>query len=259
SIHLPQTFVSDRFVWSFCQYGVYTAASDYRRSRTLTSRQECQKLGVDLYDEHLWARIWSLHVQPKLRFFLWKIIHDILPTFHALQSRHLDVSSLFPVCNDAEESISHLFFSCSVAQQLSIRIGGAEFTSTAINLTIFLRRVLQADSAKAIQLTYFWWRLWKSRNFVVFESYQHSIETLQRQFLHRWTEGFNSTQLSDYNTLTGFCYHMHDLKLQLPALFPRLRCGRFWWKQQLGQIHKVIAMGQQVLWCKEQEVCSSQQ
>ncbi|CAN0907795.1 hypothetical protein LINGRAHAP2_LOCUS24991 [Linum grandiflorum] len=194
SIPLPQTFVSDRFVWSFCRDGKYTAASGYRLSHTLASQREGRKFGVELHDEHLWARLWSLNIQPKLRFFLWKIVHGILPTFDALQSRHLDVPSLCPVCNGADESITHLFISCVVAKQLSLLIDDTEFTNTTVNPVTYLRRMLQADLTKATRLIYFWWRLWKSRNTVVFESYQHSIDTLRRQFLHQWNEGFNSTE-----------------------------------------------------------------
>ncbi|CAN0876708.1 Putative ribonuclease H protein At1g65750 [Linum grandiflorum] len=122
SIPLSQTFVSDQFVWSFCRNGIYSASSGYRLSRTLASDHEHLKSGAELHDEQLWARIWNLQVQPKLRFFLWKIVHGILPTSDALQSRHLEIPSLCPVCSDAEESISHLFFSCSEAKRLAIII-----------------------------------------------------------------------------------------------------------------------------------------
>ncbi|CAN0917711.1 hypothetical protein LINGRAHAP2_LOCUS30470 [Linum grandiflorum] len=61
------------------------------------------KSGVELHDEQLWARIWNLQIHPKLRFFLWKVVHGILPTFDALQSRQLEIASLCPVCNEAAE------------------------------------------------------------------------------------------------------------------------------------------------------------
>ncbi|CAN1226181.1 LINE-1 retrotransposable element ORF2 protein [Linum grandiflorum] len=194
SIPLSQTFVSDRFVWRFCRNGIYSASSGYRLSRTLASNKETQLSGVNLYDEQLWARIWSLQVQPKLRFFLWKVVHGILPTSDALQSRHLDIPSLCPVCHAANESISHLFVSCAVAKQLSLIIDATEFTSSPTNPIIMLRCFLQTNSSKAIQLTFFWWRLWKSRNTVVFEAFQYSIDTLRRQFHHQWTESYNSFQ-----------------------------------------------------------------
>ncbi|CAN0899642.1 Uncharacterized mitochondrial protein AtMg00310 [Linum grandiflorum] len=193
SIPLPQTFVSDKFVWSLCRNGIYSASSGYRLSRDLASDHVHPKFGVELHDEQLWARIWSLPIQPKLRFFLWKIVHGILPTSDALQSRQLEIPSICPVCNDAAESIFYLFFSCSVAKRLAIKIDATEFIIST-NPVILLRRLLLHDSPKAIKLTLFWWRLWKSRNTVVFEAFQHSIDTLFRQFTHQWCEGSNSSQ-----------------------------------------------------------------
>ncbi|CAN0856618.1 Uncharacterized mitochondrial protein AtMg00310 [Linum grandiflorum] len=198
SIPLPQTFVSNQFIWHFCHNGIYSAASGYRLSRSLVYSQEQQNIGVDLYDEHLWTRIWSLPVQPKLRFFLWKIVHGILPTSDALQYRHLDIPSLCPVCYETDESISHLFTSCNVAKRLAVSIDTTTFTLSASHPIIMLRRFLDHDSSMAIKLTYFWWRLWKSRNTVVFEAYQNSIDILRHQFLHQWSEGHNSIQRSQH-------------------------------------------------------------
>ncbi|CAN0901108.1 Putative ribonuclease H protein At1g65750 [Linum grandiflorum] len=204
SIPLPQTFVYDRFIWHFCQNGIYSAASGYRLSQSLKWSQAQQFIGVDLADEHLWSRIWSLPVQPKLRFFLWKIIHGILPTLDALQYRHLDTSSLCPVCSVTTESISHLFTSCIVATQLAASIDSTIFILSTSHPIIMLRRFLDHDPSMAIKLTYFWWRLWKSRNTLVFEAYQHSIDILRHQFLHQWSEGHNtirSSQQLDRHTL----------------------------------------------------------
>ncbi|CAN0900718.1 hypothetical protein LINGRAHAP2_LOCUS21001 [Linum grandiflorum] len=146
-------------------------------------------LGPFIHDSRLWAKVWSLPLQPKLRFFLWKLIHDILPTSEALLHRGIEMDSLCPVCGMCPETISHLFFSCTIAQTLSSSLGCNNFTDHDQHPVIFLRSLLESDLREAVKLTYFWWRLWKSRNLVVFEGFQYTIEVLQRQFLHHWIEG----------------------------------------------------------------------
>ncbi|CAN0904758.1 hypothetical protein LINGRAHAP2_LOCUS23282 [Linum grandiflorum] len=117
TISLPQAYVSDRFVWSYCRDGIYTAASGYGLSKTLAFQKERQKFGAEIHDERLWERLWNLQVQPKLRFFLWKIIHGIFPIADALHAHDMDVSLSCPICNQANETISHFLFTCPVARQ----------------------------------------------------------------------------------------------------------------------------------------------
>ncbi|CAN0904823.1 hypothetical protein LINGRAHAP2_LOCUS23318 [Linum grandiflorum] len=126
--------------------------------------------------------------------FLWKIIHGILPTTDALRLRNMDVPSACPVCDFTDETISHLFVSCPAANQLALALGCGDFTREEVNPADFWRQLEQAEPIQTIKLIYFWWRVWKSRNVVVFENYQHSIDVLRRQFLHQWTEAMKSTQ-----------------------------------------------------------------
>ncbi|CAN0921549.1 Uncharacterized mitochondrial protein AtMg00310 [Linum grandiflorum] len=189
SIPLPQVWVPDRFVWLQSRDGEYTAASGYRFTRMSLTSPRLPTAGPSIHDSRLWAKVWSLPIQPKLRFFLWKLIHGILPTSDALIHRRIDVDSRCPVCGISLETISHLFFSCIVAQTLASSLGCTSFIGLDRHPIIFLRSLLETDVPQTVKLTYFWWRLWKSRNLVVFEGYQYTIEVLQRQFLDHWIEG----------------------------------------------------------------------
>ncbi|GJW51150.1 RNA-directed DNA polymerase, eukaryota [Tanacetum coccineum] len=54
----------------------------------------------------------------KVNVLAWKICLDRLPTRLNLSSRGLDIPSILcPLCNEAVESTSHLFFSCPLARQ----------------------------------------------------------------------------------------------------------------------------------------------
>ncbi|CAN1240044.1 Uncharacterized mitochondrial protein AtMg00310, partial [Linum grandiflorum] len=192
SIPLPQIWVPDCFVWTHSRNGEYSAPSGYRFARMALDPPRFPKAGPAIHDSRLWAKVWSLPIQPKLRFFLWKIIQGILPTFDALRQRGVDVDHRCPVCSNSDETLSHLLFSCLVTKSLTSSLGSDTFTCSNSHPVIFLRSLLQTDLRQAVKLTYFWWRLWKSRNIVVFEGYKYSIDVLRRQFLHHWTEGIQA-------------------------------------------------------------------
>lgn len=46
-------------------------------------------------DGDCWTWVWKLGVTPRIKFFLWKLLHDILPTKNNLVGRYVDVD---PVC-----------------------------------------------------------------------------------------------------------------------------------------------------------------
>ncbi|CAN0905436.1 hypothetical protein LINGRAHAP2_LOCUS23667 [Linum grandiflorum] len=163
SIPLSQTWVPDRFVWSPSRTGEYTAASGYQFARMSLVSPHASKSGPAIHDSRLWAKIWSLPIQPKLRFFLWKIVHDILPTANTLLQRGVDIEPWCPVCCTSDDTTSHLFFSCIVSRNLALSLRCESFTGVDRHLVIYLRTLIETDVTQAVKLTYFWWRIWKSR------------------------------------------------------------------------------------------------
>ncbi|CAN0906504.1 hypothetical protein LINGRAHAP2_LOCUS24300 [Linum grandiflorum] len=95
SIPLPQVWVPDCFIWSQSRNGEYTAASGYRFARMSIPPPRSPTLGPYIHDSRLWTKVWSLSLQPKLRFFLRKLIHDILPASEALIHRRIEMDSFF--------------------------------------------------------------------------------------------------------------------------------------------------------------------
>ncbi|GJZ65979.1 RNA-directed DNA polymerase, eukaryota, partial [Tanacetum coccineum] len=62
---------------------------------------------------------WVKVVQIKINIFAWKVCLDKLPTRLNLSLRGIDIRSIVcPNCSLADESCSHLFFSCSMARLL---------------------------------------------------------------------------------------------------------------------------------------------
>lgn len=72
-IFIPSSVMADKQVWGLSPDGVYSV-----------------RLGARLAQDHvkfLW--IWDLPIPPKIKFFLWKICMDGLPTKTRLEKSHV--------------------------------------------------------------------------------------------------------------------------------------------------------------------------
>lgn len=74
SIPIPQRSTRDRLVWSSSITGIYTAKEGYRfwQKQANDSHNIQQSRG--------WQKIWSLLIPHKIKIFIWRFCHNILPT-----------------------------------------------------------------------------------------------------------------------------------------------------------------------------------
>ncbi|GMN66693.1 hypothetical protein TIFTF001_035757 [Ficus carica] len=60
--------------------------------------------------------MWSLPIPSKVRLFVWRAFHEILPTMVSLRHRGIDCDIICPRCKDVMESTSHAIFNCLTSQ-----------------------------------------------------------------------------------------------------------------------------------------------
>lgn len=65
-----------------------------------------------------WSQIWKLRTPYKVRLFVWKICHKILPTKILLAIRLNSVIKSCSLCHTGEENIDHLFWSCPLSKEV---------------------------------------------------------------------------------------------------------------------------------------------
>ncbi|GJT99329.1 RNA-directed DNA polymerase, eukaryota [Tanacetum coccineum] len=66
---------------------------------------------------------WVKEVPIKINILAWKISLDRLATHANFLARGLEIPSiLYPLCNEAVESSSHIFFSCSLSRQVMFKV-----------------------------------------------------------------------------------------------------------------------------------------
>ena len=92
--------------------------------------------------------LWKLKIPSKVKIFIWRALHGILPLKCILVNRHIGTSGECPICRSGPEDIRHLLFQCPVALDLWGALGLDGIIGEAIHedragsviLEILLRR-----------------------------------------------------------------------------------------------------------------------
>ena len=87
----------DRLMWKYSRIAYKLLTEDF-----LGSQQFQQERKV-------WTTIWKAHVPLRIINFVWKLLHDRLPTKATLHNRGINNDETCPLCNAEEETPTHLF------------------------------------------------------------------------------------------------------------------------------------------------------
>ncbi|XVF41198.1 hypothetical protein PTKIN_Ptkin01aG0260900 [Pterospermum kingtungense] len=68
-------------------------------------------------EKSIWRKVWSCSLPKKVKAFLWKILHGILPTAKNLEDRGVPMDSLCAQCNTEVETGLHAIRVCPVSMQ----------------------------------------------------------------------------------------------------------------------------------------------
>ncbi|CAN1172032.1 Putative ribonuclease H protein At1g65750 [Linum perenne] len=208
SIPLPFFEVQDGISWQFSNSGAYTVTSGYELLSEIPIQEE--EFGPSPIDEKLWKEVWSLETQPKLKAFLWKLFHGILPTRTALKKKIKDLPDFCPVCWKYEETIEHLLMYCILASKLATITGIPLNSFKGPNIVIAWREIMQKRVVSPQKVLIFWWRLWKSRNEVIFNFKQIHPKILKECFEAHLKEqeairNLARTQPTNQHHITDLC------------------------------------------------------
>ncbi|GLT48804.1 hypothetical protein SLA2020_224030 [Shorea laevis] len=193
----------DRLIWQHATNGRFTVKSPYRYAWDAV-------YGLNFNDFNdlmklVWKAVWLMDTLPKIKHFLWKFIWEILPTRVALQGHRVEVDSSCCICEQAEESMHHFFFSCP----WSARVWTSScpfFNNSNIKadsyLDDFLNSFLALNSKERERVAVTLWSIWNNRNSCLF---QHRCS--QPRFTVTWI----SKYIKEYTTATAV-----DDQIKLP-------------------------------------------
>ena len=110
SIPLAANRKENKLIWVPNAKGVFTTKSAYKVSNPHPNQ-------ISLSDQ-MWKKIWKIKVPERVRMLLWRITTYTIPVKEVLGQRlELDNQECV-LCQDGQETISHLFFHCPMARAI---------------------------------------------------------------------------------------------------------------------------------------------
>ncbi|KAL4388633.1 hypothetical protein GQ457_09G012260 [Hibiscus cannabinus] len=172
SIPIGGPLVKDSLIWAASIDGGYSV----RSGKSCTDPSPRVAL---IENKGLWRSIWGLKVLSKIRSFMWKLCHNIVPTKGILARRFhgaFRASDCCPRCGNEVESIEHLVFFCPFAQDVW-RASSFSYSPSPLGFPGFskwwekifeFRNFGNFEDGSAL-IAFLLWAMWKSRNGFVFE------------------------------------------------------------------------------------------
>ena len=110
-IHLTASLAEDTAFWAKNPNGEFTAKS------ALFTNQSARFSYPGPFPSNSWKKLWSLKKKKneKLKFFLWKIAWDVIPSKDFLHKIIQDLDPTCPHCQFNHESSIHILFECTFA------------------------------------------------------------------------------------------------------------------------------------------------
>ena len=124
-------------------------------------------------------------VLPKLKHFIWRLLSLANGTNTRLQTRGIAIDTQCPRCSNHPESVNHLFFTCPLSVQTwrSNQVTLGFSSSLTDDLETNMRFIFNLQSLPQLNpeqklVTPFWmlWKIWKSRNNLIFNSVTINLE-----------------------------------------------------------------------------------
>lgn len=166
--------VVDRDIWAYTPQGAYTVKSGYVLASKMKKAEAVRIMESAPGILELKRHIWTVPTIPKIRNFLWRAVSGALAVTERLNTRGLDLDTRCKVCKSAVETIEHVLFKCTMAQDAWSIVGlqplpSQMHLSLLELLNMYLQKmsdetvpVLQRQAIPWILLT-----IWKNRNMLL--------------------------------------------------------------------------------------------
>jgi hypothetical protein len=110
SIPLSPLPVEDRIIWRGTKNGNFSVRSAYFLE---VEKNEAQRGETSRPVEGImWKECWNMKVPNVVKLFLWKALHNLLPTRVNLAKKGVTTDKLCPICAMEEETVMHVLWSC---------------------------------------------------------------------------------------------------------------------------------------------------
>ena len=118
SIPLSYSLPSNKQIWIGTSNGLFIVRSAYKLAMDNYSVSGGASSSNDSNLRYFWKKVWRLPVPHKVKHFLWRACHDILPTKANLMQRKVLSDDICEECMLEVETSAHFFWSCPRAKQV---------------------------------------------------------------------------------------------------------------------------------------------
>ncbi|KAM7273947.1 hypothetical protein ACFE04_028611 [Oxalis oulophora] len=138
-----------------------------------------------------WQKLWGLSIPPKIKNFLWCVIHDVFPSKCRLAQKGVSLDPMCTFCPEPEDTV-HVLLLCDRAQAVWSLWGSFDFVPLNSIHEMMLNVVQSVVSSKLEELCFLLWMLWSSRNWAIWHNIIVSpayINYVALQSLYEWRHG----------------------------------------------------------------------
>ena len=118
NIPISYNLPNDKIIWVGNNRGVFTVKSTYYVTLNMVESSEEGESSYNDSRDHLWKKIWHLHIPSNVRIFAWRACVDALPTMVNLQKRSIGENDLCPCCGFESKTLFHSIIKCEVARRV---------------------------------------------------------------------------------------------------------------------------------------------
>jgi hypothetical protein len=116
---------SDFIAWGLTKHGFYSVRSAYRMQWRHKFGPHAGQLALpgSSIRNPVWKVLWKLLIPGKVKIFIWRALHGILPFKSILINRHIGTAGECPIFHQGPEDIMHLLFKCHTYKDLWQSLG----------------------------------------------------------------------------------------------------------------------------------------
>ncbi|XP_013674098.1 uncharacterized protein LOC106378528 [Brassica napus] len=182
--------VKDREIWAFNKSGDYTVKSGCWLLTSVTSNRGDDHRVEDQAVIEIKKLIWKLPTIPKIRMFWWRAVSGALAVAERLTAHGMHVEQTCKLCNQDVETIQHVLFHCSKAQELwrEFRLP-LDYVFQDVSLIELFGSCLKFMEASTFNqerrqaIPWILWTIWKNRNSLLYAVTQESPSLLVQRTL----------------------------------------------------------------------------
>ncbi|XP_026459835.1 uncharacterized protein LOC113360546 [Papaver somniferum] len=125
-----------------------------------------------------WRKIWRMNAIPRVKTFMWKCIHDILPLNERMARILSYINKFFPLCGKNDETLNHILLNCEFTLRVLSQMGVTftDYTGNHTDFHCWIQDWFHSDRMDNLGdldwagvLATICWGIWKCRCDVVFK------------------------------------------------------------------------------------------